>query len=97
MKLLGAVLLLLISIPAMAIAAELGAAPADMTGTLFGYLALIIFVGAYCLVPLENKIHLRKSKPVLAAAGLIWVLIGIAYIPMGDTHTAHLAIKNNLL
>jgi Na+/H+ antiporter NhaD/arsenite permease-like protein len=97
MKLLGAALLLLIGIPAMAIGAEHGAAPADMTGTFFGYLALIIFVAAYCLVPLENKIHLRKSKPVLAAAGLIWVLIGIAYIQMGDTHTAHLAIKNNLL
>jgi PAS domain S-box-containing protein len=81
----------------MAIAAEHGAAPSDMTGTLFGYLALIIFVAAYCLVPLENNIHLRKSKPVLAAAGLIWVLIGIAYIQAGDTHTAHLAIKNNLL
>ncbi len=95
MKLLGTILLLL-GIPAMALASEAGAAPADMTSTAIGYLALIIFVAAYCLVPLENKIHLRKSKPVLAAAGIIWVLIGIAYMQMGDTHTAHNAIKYNL-
>ena len=53
--------------------------------------------GAYTLVPLENKIHLRKSKPVLMAAGLIWLLIAIAYVQQGDTHSAHEAIRHNLL
>lgn len=69
----------------------------DMTGTVYGYLGVIIFVLAYVLVPLENNIHLRKSKPVLFAAGIIWVLLAIAYIQMGDTHTAHEAIRNSLL
>jgi hypothetical protein len=73
------------------------AASADLTGTVFGYLGIIIFVLAYALVPLENSIHLRKSKPVLLAAGLIWVLLSIAYIRIGDTHTAHQAIKHSLL
>ena len=69
----------------------------DLTGTMYGYIGIIVFVLAYSLVPLENSIHLRKSKPVLLAAGIIWVLLSIAYIRIGDTHTAHAAIKHSLL
>ncbi|WP_232364160.1 sodium:proton antiporter NhaD [Desulforapulum autotrophicum] len=69
----------------------------DLTSTLYGYLGVIIFVGAYALVPLENSIHLRKSKPVLFAAGAIWLLVSMAYAAIGDTHTAHDAIKESLL
>ena len=52
----------------------------------YGYLALGIFVVAYILVILEETTQLRKSKPVLLAAGLIWALIGMAYAAasMGD-------------
>ncbi len=70
---------------------------ADLTGTLYGYLGVFIFVLAYCLVPLENTIHLRKSKPVLFAAGIIWVLLAVAYMGIGDIHSAHQAIKESLL
>jgi Na+/H+ antiporter NhaD/arsenite permease-like protein len=58
----------------------------DLTATWFGYLALAIFVVAYILVILEETTQLRKSKPVLLAAGLIWALIGMAYAAasMGD-------------
>lgn len=69
----------------------------DLTHTVWGYLGVLLFVGAYALVPFENSIHLRKSKPVLMAAGIIWVLVAIAYIQIGDTHTAHEAIKHSLL
>jgi Na+/H+ antiporter NhaD/arsenite permease-like protein len=69
----------------------------DLTHTVWGYLGVLLFVGAYALVPFENSIHLRKSKPVLMAAGIIWVLVAIAYIQIGDTHTAHAAIKHSLL
>lgn len=72
-------------------------AAGDLTGTVYGYLGIVVFVLAYCLVPLENNIHLRKSKPVLLAAGVVWVLLAIAYIQIGDTHTAHEAIKASLL
>jgi Na+/H+ antiporter NhaD/arsenite permease-like protein len=47
------------------------------TGLWVGYAALAVFVVAYALVVLEERIHLRKSKPVLFGAGVIWVLIGI--------------------
>ena len=49
------------------------------------------------MVPLENKIHLRKSKPVMLAAGAIWVLLAVALIRTGDTHSAEQAIRESLL
>jgi PAS domain S-box-containing protein len=91
-------LLFILGMPALAFAAEgHGAGAADMTGTIYGYLGVFLFVAAYTLVPLENNIHLRKSKPVLFAAGIIWVLLAVAYLQHGDTHSAHEAIKGNLL
>ena len=47
----------------------------DLTDHPLGLLAVGIFVTAYAFVVLEEKIHLRKSKPVLFAAGVIWALI----------------------
>jgi PAS domain S-box-containing protein len=90
-------IILLMPVIAWAEGGHGAAVSADLTGTAYGYLGIIIFVLAYALVPLENSIHLRKSKPVLLAAGLIWVLLSIAYIRIGDTHTAHEAIKHSLL
>lgn len=54
--------------------------PLELTQSVTGLIALAIFVIAYILVMLEEKIHLRKSKPVLVAAGIIWALIGWRYI-----------------
>lgn len=68
-----------------------------MTNSAYGYLGILVFILAYALVPLENYIHLRKSKPVMLAAGIIWILVAMAFEQAGDTHTAHLAIKNCLL
>ncbi|MCF6248213.1 MAG: sodium:proton antiporter NhaD [Desulfobacula sp.] len=92
-------LLTLLAVPAVALASggSEAATLVDLTSTVWGYLGVFLFVAAYSLVPLENVIHLRKSKPVLMAAGIIWILVAIAYIQIGDTHTAHEAIKNGLL
>ena len=54
-----------------------------------GYLSLVVFVSAYALVILEENIHMRKSKPVMMAAGLIWALIGIAFMQAGQSDLAH--------
>ena len=51
----------------------------DLTRSWFGYIALAVFVVAYVLVIFEETTKMRKSKPVLMAAGLIWALIGMAY------------------
>ena len=76
-----------------------GGEPAEfvnLTGTALGIFALILFVAAYTLVIFEEQLHMRKSKPVMLAAGLIWVLVALAYAALGDTHTPHEAMKENL-
>jgi Na+/H+ antiporter NhaD/arsenite permease-like protein len=55
----------------------------DLTRSWFGYISLVVFVVAYLLVILEETTKMRKSKPVLMAAGLIWALIGMAYTAAG--------------
>lgn len=62
-----------------------------------GYVALMLFFVAYIFVILEEKLHMRKSKPVLLAAGLIWLLIAYAYQQMGNQHAAETAIRHNFL
>jgi len=47
------------------------------TTSVLGLIALVIFVLAYSLVMAEEFIHLRKSKPVILAAGLIWIIVAI--------------------
>lgn len=69
----------------------------NLTSHWVGYAALVIFVLAYVLVILEEKLHLRKSKPVLLAAGLIWILIAIAYHTQNLPHQAEEAIRDNFL
>ena len=71
--------------------------PPDLTTTWAGLLSLLIFVAAYALVISEEFLHLRKSKPVMVAAGMIWALVAFAYISHGDTTTAAAAVRHNLL
>jgi Na+/H+ antiporter NhaD/arsenite permease-like protein len=69
----------------------------DLTQSWFGYLALGIFVTAYLLVILEETTELRKSKPVLMAAGLIWALIGMAYTAAGMGEKAELEAQHVIM
>jgi Na+/H+ antiporter NhaD/arsenite permease-like protein len=55
----------------------------DLTTHWAGYAALAIFIAAYVLVVFEETTHMRKSKPVLVAAGLIWALAAIAFADAG--------------
>lgn len=50
----------------------------DFTGTPWGTWSLVTFVVAYALVVTEDLIKLRKSKPVVLAAGVIWILVAMA-------------------
>ncbi len=69
----------------------------NLTGTTFGYAALALFVLAYVLVIFEEQTHLRKSKPVMMAAGLIWILLAVTYRQMGiPAEEAHNAIVENI-
>jgi Na+/H+ antiporter NhaD/arsenite permease-like protein len=75
----------------------LSAPPAiDLTRSWAGITAVIVFILAYLLVMSEEKLQLRKSKPVIVAAGIIWMLIGFMYVRMGDSETAAEGLRRNV-
>lgn len=78
-------------------AALAAAGPLDLTSSTVGIVAIVIFTAAYLLVMGEERLHMRKSKPVLVAAGLIWILIGWVYIDQGFPGVAEDAFRHNLL
>ena len=69
----------------------------DLTSSTIGMLCIFIFCIAYAVVMLEEKLHLRKSKPVLVAAGLIWILIGAYYVNNDIPAITESAFRHNLL
>lgn len=71
--------------------------PIDLTHSGLGYFLLLLFAIAYVVVMLEEKLHLRKSKPVLVAAGIIWMSIGWVYANAGLSHEAEYAFRHTLL
>lgn len=88
-----------LALPLAAISPTAYAAVGDinLTNTGVGFLALALFAIAYILVMTEEMLHLRKSKPVLVAAGLIWILIGIVYAREGLSPAAEDAFRHTLL
>jgi hypothetical protein len=98
-------------IPALllSLAALLGAVPGsswaslgrgetlDLTNHAVGIAALVILVVAYGFVMAEEFTHLRKSKPVRLAAGLIWAMIAVVYANHGIPHAAAEAVRHNIL
>ena len=87
--------LLLMLTPALAAAAS--GERLDLTAHPIGVTALGLFLVAYAMVIAEEFTKLRKSKPVILAAGIIWALIGIVYAADGMTETAVSALRHNLL
>jgi Na+/H+ antiporter NhaD/arsenite permease-like protein len=74
----------------------------DLTASVAGLLALAVFVSAYAFVIAEEFTSMRKSKPVVIAAGVIWILVAVAYARsgvagVGDTLRSHLADYAELL
>ena len=59
-----------------------------------GYISLFIFILAYAFVVTEEVTHLRKSKPVLFAAGLIWAMIAWMGSKYDDSHHVEEAIMH---
>ena len=94
--------------PVVAALTALNLTALDFTQSWVGYAALGIFVVAYALVMGEERLHLRKSKPVIVAAGVIWALIGWRYQVAANAATdatsrdalrvfAEEAVQHNLL
>lgn len=77
--------------------AESGHKQLDLTTSGVGFAALAMFVVAYFFVMAEEFTHLRKSKPVIIAAGIIWAMIGVVYTHHGMSEMAEHAVRHNLL
>ncbi|QMV16303.1 sodium:proton antiporter NhaD [Vibrio spartinae] len=69
----------------------------DMTHSWAGYACVILFIIAYITVTFEETIKLKKSKPVLLAAGIIWAIIGFSYQQIDQMEVAKAAFEKNLL
>ena len=81
----------------MAALAREGTERLDLTMAPVGLAALAIFVLAYLLVMAEEFLHLRKSKPVILAAGIIWAMIAYVYAERGMTQAAEAAVRHAFL
>ena len=68
----------------------------DLTSHCVGIVALLIFVLAYLLVIVEEFTHLRKSKPVILGAGMIWAVIAYQYATASILHETEEAVRHFL-
>jgi NhaD family Na+/H+ antiporter len=74
-----------------------GGTPLDLTTHFVGIFALLLFIAAYILVALEEVTALRKSKPVIIAAGIIWMAIALVYAGTDLNHLPAEMARHNLL
>ncbi len=77
--------------PGTVLAAETGTL--ELVESWVGITALILFAVAYVFVVIEEFTHLKKSKPVLLAAGIIWALVGYEYASHNLVHAAEAAVQ----
>lgn len=88
-------------LPSLTLAAEGAGAsnpaqPLDLTRHWVGYLALLLFAVAYFLAMIDEVTELRKSKPMVFAASLIWVFIAVAYASGGMSEQVGVAFRSAL-
>lgn len=93
----GFLFLLLLAAPSTLWAMGGGVETLDFTAHTLGYVCILIFVLAYALVIAEEFIHLPKSKPVLIAAGIIWIIVAALYASHDLPGAAENAIRHNIL
>jgi Na+/H+ antiporter NhaD/arsenite permease-like protein len=68
-----------------------------LTNSWAGYSTLALFFLAYILVISEELTHLRKSKPVMMAAALIWMIVALAGTQFGASDFVESQAKHILL
>jgi len=94
-------LLLVLLLPSLVMATEgesvlISSQRLDLTMHWAGYLALVIFAVAYILAMTEEVTELKKSKPMVFAASLIWIFIAGVYTSNGMSEQAGLAFRSSL-
>jgi Na+/H+ antiporter NhaD/arsenite permease-like protein len=89
---------MLVALPSAALAdAETSPLPLDLTHHWAGYFSLVVMVLAYVAAMLEEVTHMRKSKPMLFGAALVWFAISLVYRQQGQVDAAVTAFTSNLL
>lgn len=88
-------LVVLLFMPIVAVATE-NAERLDLTGSWVGITSVLLFFVAYLAVMAEEFTLLRKSKPVMLAAGIIWALIAWYYQSHEIPHLVESALRHNL-
>jgi Na+/H+ antiporter NhaD/arsenite permease-like protein len=84
-------------LPSLSFAADgTSVQPLDLTKHWVGYLALVLFAIAYILAMTEEITDLRKSKPMVFAASMIWVFIASVYAYGGMSEQAGVAFRSFL-
>ena len=70
----------------------------NLTTSYIGILSLITFIIAYAVVMVEEFSHLRKSKPVILSAAIIWAIIAFHFSSNKDyaIEIEH-ALEHNIL
>jgi len=92
--------LIALLLPVMAFASGVEGERLDLTHHWAGYAALILFIVGYILVIGEEFLHLRKSKPMMVVAGVIWAMVAFAYSSLGSeaqTYIPEEQFRHNLL
>ncbi len=95
-------ILLALFMPSLSLAAESAevASPGqslDLTQHWAGYLSLVVFAIAYILAMTEEVTELKKSKPMVFAASLIWIFIAAFYTGSdGMSEQAGVAFRSTL-
>ena len=70
----------------------------NLTTSYVGILSLITFIIAYAVVMVEEFSHLRKSKPVILSAAIIWAIIAFHFSSNKDyTIEIEHALEHNIL
>ncbi len=90
-------LALLALLPTVAFAAAPAVEAPDLTAHWAGYSAIAIFAVAYLFVVAEEFTGLRKSQPVMLAAGAIWAVLAVAAAAGGHAEGLHGAVGGYLL
>ncbi|MDD5228695.1 MAG: sodium:proton antiporter NhaD [Methylococcales bacterium] len=90
-------LVLLSFFPTLGFAQETAAPQLDLTHHFVGYFALALTAIAYIAAMTEDVIELKKSKPMVLSAALVWFAICIYYAMHGQAKTAAIAFESNLL
>ena len=90
-------LLMLVCTAPAAMATEVAAHKLSLIDHNVGFIAIAIFAIAYLLVMAEEFTHLRKSKPVILAAGIIWAMVAYVYAQHDLPHVVGQAARHNIL